>query len=107
MPFTWMNVDVRSKKEKKKNPVSIATNIINDLVIVSALEGGVKSAAAVIRWLKSHCYHKLLSALLNFSSELYKNDESTKQLLNGTIKDELITAGCMNEPGLLHQAVTK
>ena len=44
---------------KKKHFVSIATNIINDLVLAIALQGGVKSAAAVIRWLKSHCYHKL------------------------------------------------
>lgn len=47
-----MNADVSSKKYQS---VSIATNIINDLVIVSALEGGAKSATAVIRWPKPHC----------------------------------------------------
>lgn len=47
-----MNADVSSKKYQS---VSIATNIINDLVIVSVLEGGAKSATAVIRWLKPHC----------------------------------------------------
>lgn len=87
------NVDAPSKKKgkKKNHPVSIATGIINDLVIVSAPEGGVKSATAVIRWLKSGRNHKLLSVLLNSFSELKKNDESKKQLLNCTITEELFT----------------
>lgn len=55
---------------KKNYSVSTATDVINDLVIVLAPVGGVKSATAVIRWLKSDCYHKLLSVLLNSSSEL-------------------------------------
>lgn len=55
---------------KKNHSVSTVTDVINDLVIVLAPEGGVESATAVIRWLKSGCYHKLLSVLLNSSSEL-------------------------------------
>lgn len=55
---------------KKDYSVSTATDVINDLVIVLAPEGGVQSATAVIRWLKSGFNHKLLSVLLNSSSEL-------------------------------------